>query len=127
MVQKLFVAMKFDDSLDPVLGVIKAAGHSLNVPVSRLDEQPITGSIISHIRSQIDEAEVVVAVITDENGNVYYEIGLAHCRKKPVVILTPDPKSLKFDLRDHRAIKFDPKHPELIRDELVRQETHCDK
>ena len=62
----------------------------------------------------------MVAVASEENGNVYYEIGLAHCQKKPVIILTSDPTTLKFDLRDHRSIVYDPKQPLKTTDELVK-------
>jgi hypothetical protein len=120
MAHNVFVAMPFKRALDPVLDVIKDAGKLLNTSLTRIDEQPTTGSIISNIRSEIAHSDVMVAVVSEENGNVYYEIGLAHCQKKPVVLLTPDPSTLKFDLRDHRAIVYDPNNPEKVRDELVR-------
>ena len=120
MARNVFIAMPFKDFPDPVLDVIKEAGHLLNTNTSRLDEQPLTGSIISHIRSQITQSDLMVAVVSEENGNVYYEIGLAHCQKKTVVLLTADPSTLKFDLRDHRAIVYDPKNPSRVRDELIR-------
>ncbi len=120
MAQNIFVAMPFKHSLDPVLDVIKDAGRLLNTQTSRLDEHPTTGSIVSHIRSQIAQCDLMVAVVSEENGNVYYEIGLAHCQKKPVVLLTTDPSTLKFDLRDHRTIVYDSKDPNHVRDELVR-------
>ena len=120
MAHNVFVAMPFKHAFDPVLDLIKDAGHLLNTHIARLDEQPTTGSILSHIRAQIDHSDLVVAVVSEENGNVYYEIGLAHCQKKPVVLLTADPAALKFDLRDHRAVIYDPKDPMRARDELVR-------
>lgn len=120
MAQNIFVAMPFKHSFDPVLDLIKDAAKVLNAQAARLDEEPITGSIVSHIRSQIDECDLMVAVVSEENGNVYYEIGLAHCQKKPVVILTADPTTLKFDLRDHRAIVYEPQSPKTVRDELIR-------
>ena len=120
MARNVFIAMPFKDFPDPVLDVIKEAGHLLNTNTIRLDEQPLTGSIISHIRSQITQSDLMVAVVSEENGNVYYEIGLAHCQKKPVVLLTADPSTLKFDLRDHRAIVYDPENPSRVRDELIR-------
>src|SRR5438445_3365799 len=121
MAHSIFVALPFKGSFDPVLEVIKDAASWVNRHATRLDEEPITGSIVSHIiRSQIEQCDLMVAVASEENGNVYYEIGLAHCQKKPVVLLTTDPTTLKFDLRDHRAIVYDPKSPKTIRDELVR-------
>jgi hypothetical protein len=120
MAQNIFVAMPFKSEFDPVLAVIRDAANMLNARVERLDEQSLTGSIVSQVRSQVEQCDVMVAVASEENGNVYYEIGLAHCQKKPVVILTSDPRALKFDLRDHRAIVYDPRSPNAARDELVR-------
>ncbi len=99
---------------------MKAAARLLNVDVIQVGEKAFAGSIISVIRNSIAQADAMLAVVTEENGNVYYEIGLAHCQHKPVVLLTADAKTLKFDLRDHRAIVYDPKNPAAVRDELVR-------
>lgn len=116
----VFVAMPFRAAYEPILGVVKDAAHLLNIRVVQIGEEPFAGSIISHLRSEIDAADVMLAIVSEVNGNVYYEIGLAHCQAKPVVLLTSDTSALKFDLRDHRALVYDPKEPTAIRDELVR-------
>lgn len=118
--QTVFVAMPFREVYQPVLGAIKDAAHLLNMKAVQIGEEPFDGSIISHIRMQIEAADIMLAIVSEENGNVYYEIGLAHCQMKPVVLLTSDISKLKFDLRDHRAIVYDPAKPQEIRDELVR-------
>lgn len=118
--KRIFVAMPFRAEHDRVFSVLRDAAGLLGAEVVRLDEQSFAGSIVSKIRSEIEGADVVTAIVSEENGNVYYEIGLAHCQKKPVVLLTSDISSLKFDLRDHRAIVYDPAKPAGIRDELVR-------
>lgn len=118
--KRVFVAMPFRHEHDGIFSVVREAAALLGADVIRLDEQSFAGSIISQIRSEIESADVMTAIVSEENGNVYYEIGLAHCQKKPTVLLTSDPQSLKFDLRDHRAIVYDPHHPERVRDEVVR-------
>lgn len=117
--KSLFVARPFKGEYEPVVSTVRDAARLLGMDVVDLNEERYVGSIISRIRKEIQEADVVVAIATEENGNVYYEIGLAHCQQKPVAILTTDPESLKFDLRDHRAIRYDPDAPDRIRDELV--------
>src|ERR1700690_2916731 len=117
--KRLFIAMPFRDQYDPVLNLIKDAAGLLGMKPVQIGEEPFSGSIISQIRTQIEAADVMVAILTEENGYVYYEIGLAHCQRKPVLLLTSDPKSLKFDLRDHRALVYDPAKPECIRDDLI--------
>jgi hypothetical protein len=116
----LFVAMPFKKEYDAVFRVIQKAAELTNINVRRVDREPFEGSIINYVRSAIEAADYMIAVASEENGNVYYEIGLAHCQKKPVIILTSDPLSLKFDLRDHRAIVYDPKRPQKATNELVK-------
>lgn len=118
--QRVFVAMPFNAKYDSVLDLIKKAAYQLNLEVVHVGEQAYVGSIISHIRSSIASSDVMVAIATEENGNVYYEIGLAHCQMKPVVLLTSDPGKLKFDLQDHRAIKYDSADPLSALPELTR-------
>src|SRR4051812_2065753 len=93
---RLFVAMPFKRVYDPVLEIIKDSAHHLGMDIIQVGDESFTGSIISVIRSEIENADVMTAIVTEENGNVYYEIGLAHCQQKPVVLLTSDPQSMKF-------------------------------
>ena len=116
----IFVAMPFKAEYDGVLAVAKDAAALLNAELIHLGEQAYTGSITTKICNSIDEADALIAVASEENGNVYYEIGIAHCQRKPVAILTSDASSLKFDLRDHRALVYDPANPQAIRDDLVK-------
>jgi hypothetical protein len=118
--RRVFVAMPFRSHHDGIFATLKSSAETIGAELIRLDETPYAGSIISQIRAEIEGADAIVAVVSEENGNVYYEIGLAHCQHKPVALLTSDSSTLKFDLRDHRAIVYDPHHPDLIRDELIR-------
>jgi hypothetical protein len=112
--------MPFKREYDCVFDMICRAGELANLRVRRVDQEPFTGSMISHIMASIQASDFLLGVISEENGNVYYEIGLAHCQKKPVVLLTSDYDSLKFDLRDHRTIRYDPENPESALEELVK-------
>jgi hypothetical protein len=112
--------MPFRHKYDPILETIKKAAGMLNMTTVQVGEEQFAGSIIEYIRGSIQDADAAVAIASEENGNVYYEIGYAHCRQKPVLLLTSDPKTLKFDLRDHRAIVYDPDSPTDCLDELVR-------
>lgn len=64
--------------------------------------------------------DIMTAIVIEENGKVYYEIGLAHCQQKPVVLLTSSAGNLKFDLRDHRAIVYNPNCPQVTKDEPTK-------
>ena len=118
--KSIFVAMPFKAEYEPVLELIKSAAFLLDLRVVQLAEAAYAGSVTTRICNSIDEADALVAVLSEENGNVYYEVGVAHCQRKPVAILTSSLAALKFDLRDHRALVYDPKSPSTAKDELVR-------
>lgn len=116
----VFVAMPFKPEYDTLYQSIKAAADMAGMEARRVDEDVFAGSIISHILSSIESADFVVAEVSENNGNVYYEIGLAHCQKKPVVLLATDLGAIRFDLRDHRVIRYDAKDPRSIEKPLAR-------
>lgn len=118
--RKMFVAMPFREHYDGILDIVKEAASTLGLETVQVGELSYTGSIISKIRSEIEDADIMTAIVTEENGNVYYEIGLAHCQQKPVVLLTTEAGNTKFDLRDHRAIVYDPQSPDAIKDQLIK-------
>lgn len=51
------------------------------------------------------EAPVVVADLTGASANVYYEIGIAHAFRRPVLAFIAEGEGAKFDLAEHRAIR----------------------
>ena len=60
---------------------IKEAGFE---PV-RGDELFHTGSVVEQIWEQIEKAKLLLADLSGKNPNVFYELGLAHAARKPVV------------------------------------------
>lgn len=70
-----------------------------------------TGKIIDQIWSGINAAKVLVAELTTRNPNVFYELGLAHALKKPVVLVSSNGDDVPFDLRHIRVIYYDMKDP----------------
>jgi len=63
-------------------------------------------NVLRDIVVPIAECALVVADLTLENGNVYYELGIAHTLGKKVVIVTQDRDTVPFDLRQYRNIKY---------------------
>ena len=70
-----------------------------------------TGKIIDQIWNGINSAKVLIAELTNRNPNVYYELGIAHALKKPVVLVCSNEQDVPFDLKHIRVIyynMFDP-------------------
>jgi len=70
-----------------------------------------TGKIIDQVWRGITDAKVLVAELTTRNANVFYELGLAHALKKPVVLISATDQDVPFDLRHIRVIYYDTSDP----------------
>ncbi len=70
-----------------------------------------TGKIMDQIWSGINNAKVLVAELTKRNPNVFYELGLAHALKKPVVLVSSNEEDVPFDLQHIRVIYYDVNDP----------------
>jgi nucleoside 2-deoxyribosyltransferase len=56
------------------------------IRVHALDEAP--GAVRTNPpKNAIDQADIVIADVTDKNPNVMYELGHAHCLGKPTIVL----------------------------------------
>jgi hypothetical protein len=97
-------ANQYRDVFSPA---IKDAGLE---PV-RADELFSTGTVIEQIWEQIRRAKVLLADLTGKNANVFYELGLAHAKRKPVVFTSGKLEDVPFDLRHLRVIIYDLQDP----------------
>jgi len=108
-----FVMMPFGSWFDKYyqdiyVPAIREAGFE---PV-RADELFSSGSVVEQVWEQITKARVLLADLTDRNPNVFYELGLAHAAKKPVIFAAPKVEDVPFDLRHLRVIIYDIREPE---------------
>ncbi len=65
-----------------------------------------TGKIIDQVWHGINAAKVLVAELTSRNPNVFYELGLAHALRKPVVLVSSNEEDVPFDLQHIRVIYY---------------------
>lgn len=108
-----FVMMPFGEWFDRYYQeiyapAIKEAGFE---PV-RGDELFNTGSVVEQIWEQIEKSKLLLADLSGKNPNVFYELGLAHAAKKPVVFTASLLEDVPFDLRHLRVIIYDIREPE---------------
>jgi hypothetical protein len=78
----------------------------------RADELFTTGSVVEQIWDQIVKAKLLLADLTGKNANVFYELGLSHAARKPVVFTSANAEDVPFDLRHLRVIIYDIREPE---------------
>ncbi|MGV8911974.1 MAG: hypothetical protein ACOH14_05090 [Rhodoglobus sp.] len=101
---KAFVLMPFDDDFDGVFsGLIQPALEEVGFEVQRADLSINQQQILKDIVNGLAEADLVVVDVSGLNGNVMYELGLAHAMGRRTVMITRDINELPFDLRSYRA------------------------
>jgi hypothetical protein len=108
-----FVMMPFGSWFDRYyqeiyVPAIREAGYE---PI-RADELFSTGSVVEQIWEQIEKAKLLLADVSGKNPNVFYELGLAHAARKPVIFTTSTVDDVPFDLRHLRVISYDIREPE---------------
>lgn len=104
-----FVVMQFTEEFnDLYLEVIRPTVEKFGIDCVRADDIYNSGSILDDITQSIIESAFVVADITPDNPNVFYEVGYAHAIKKPVILLSDNRRDrLPFDVSGFRVILYD--------------------
>lgn len=105
----VFVAMPFAATFNTLYESIENLVHNhCHLHCVRGDTESAGTRIMSDVWRMTNEAMLVVADLSGRNPNVFYELGLAHALGKSVVLLTSDTADTPFDVRDIRAIRYDP-------------------
>jgi len=102
-----FVLMPFrEDWSNDIYELIKNIVSEAGLECKRADE--LTGPIIvEDIWVKINQAAIIIADVTNRNPNVMYEVGIAHTRNKPTILITQDIKSLPFDFTHLRHCEYE--------------------
>lgn len=121
---EVFVAMPFHDEFNPVWDQAiqpAVADSGSGLEARRVDTTVLSGSIITQILDGIAHARLVLADISvatkgkwkgQRNGNVMYEVGLAHAVRQAteLLLLRSDDEPLNFDIaaiKVHRYSRSD--------------------
>ncbi|WP_146017550.1 hypothetical protein [Verrucosispora sp. ts21] len=73
----------------------------------RGDEIERSGMITSQVLDRIILNDLVIADLTDQNANVFYELAVRHALRKPFVQLLAKDQQLPFDVHGMRVISVD--------------------
>ena len=106
---KVFAIMKFEKDFDELYNeVIVPMFKEYGYKSIRADECYTSTSIINDIVKEISDATVIIADITMDNPNVFYELGYAHALGKPTILLADIDKrdKLPFDVSGFRTIFY---------------------
>lgn len=95
----VFVIMAFQSRFQLFLQIRKAVEEELGYACIRADDMANVGNLLlPQIRFLIDQAEFVIAEVSENKANVFYEIGYAHANGKQVVPLIQHGSEIDRDL-----------------------------
>lgn len=114
----IYIAMPYDRKF------AKVYLHGIKEPIEALKHVPdltaqdtFVGDIVSRIKVRIRVAQLIIADITGDNPNVFYEVGYAEGLKKKIILISQNQK-IPFDLRNQRCIYYSPRKINALEDKL---------
>jgi len=113
--------------VDSLIGLIRdSLSHKYKVFGPHEIDEP--GSITTQIIEHLHKDDLVIANLTEVNGNVMYELALRHAFRKPVIIIAEEGTRIPFDIKDDRVIIFtdDLAGATKLRDSLVEFSAYFD-
>jgi hypothetical protein len=87
--------------------IIQPAMKRCGIKPFRSDHLEKPGKISKHMFHAIYSSDLCIAVLTDKNPNVFYELAVAQHARKPVIILIHKDQQLPFDVFDFRCVSYE--------------------
>lgn len=121
---KCFVVTPFNDKKLQKLKIVKIicdAAESNDLSAFLANQIYDTRAIITDIIESIDTSLVIIAEITEDNANVFYEVGIAHAKNSNVILICNKKrrKKLPFDIGHLRCIFYNSK--QFNKDKLKKE------
>jgi nucleoside 2-deoxyribosyltransferase len=104
-----FVVMAISEAypeLEDVLNTIKKACGHFDIDAIRIDEIEHPYRITDLLLRALKNSDLVVADISYERPNVYYEIGYAHGIEQQIILIAKTGQPLHFDIKDYKVIFY---------------------
>lgn len=105
-----FVMMAIDDSnaeLEDIRTGIKEVFKEFGIEAITANEIEHEEAITDRILSEIETSEFLIADLTHERPNVYYEIGHAHALDKRVILVRKKDTKLHFDVAHRNCPEYE--------------------
>lgn len=104
-----FVVMQFTEAFNALYTeVIKPTCEKFGLTCIRADDMYTNDLILLDITRSIQECFVLIADVTPDNPNVFYEVGYAHGMGKTTILLSDRKRgNLPFDISGFRTLFYD--------------------
>ena len=106
---RCFILMPFQDHFDGIYGHLKKALNDNGYVCNRADEILGSKPIMNKILNEILKSHYIIADLTNQNPNVFYELGIAHTFKdaQNIILITQRVEDIPFDIRHINNIIYD--------------------
>jgi hypothetical protein len=102
-----FVLMPFDKKYKSLYTqVIRPSMRRIGLRCERADDIFSAVAIVQDVWVSLNKARILIAEMTGRNPNVFYEIGLSHALRQPVILLSQERSDVPFDVRHIRRIFY---------------------
>jgi hypothetical protein len=115
----VFVIMAIRNDMDPVFKGIESAAKQFNLSAKRVIDVPGDYRITEKIISMIQSAKFIVADLTHERPNVYFELGFARGKNKTVITIAKEGTPVHFDVKDWTYIPYSDSR--IVESELIKR------
>lgn len=98
--------MPFAASFAVVWDILRKPLETAGYVVRRADTDPSHGNVLRDIVGRIADADLIVADMTGNNPNVFYELGLSHGLRTPTILVAQSIDDIPFDLRSYHVERY---------------------
>lgn len=102
----VFVIISFSEDMEPIYDGMKAAGEKVGLSVNRVKDIIGDYKITDHVESLIRKSKFILADLTHERPNVYFELGYARGVGKTVITTARQGTNIHFDVKDWPCIYY---------------------
>jgi hypothetical protein len=92
----------FDDLYEILRDTVRA--HNPSCRVDRMEQKH--GNLVSAIIHRLYEADLVIAVLSGRNPNVFFELGVRHSLRRGTIMLVSDRREYPFDLTGYYSEQY---------------------
>lgn len=103
---KVYISSNYRQ-IDPISRALEVVQNRISLQILRTDYFNIEEQVVPQIIETIQLADVVIADISNENPNIYYEVGVSHALGKPVIFVSQTDNFNRFSLLSYRFYQYD--------------------
>ena len=119
---RCFILMPFNEDFDGIYGNIKKSLNDHGFVCNRADEILGSKPIMNTILNEILKSQFIIADLTNQNPNVFYELGVAHTFKdaQNIILMTQKVQDIPFDIRHINNIIYNPNNLKYLTSSIIK-------